>query len=353
MLFLAVQNLQILCIYNLLATASTTSIPYQKASFSVSSIIDPVLHPIVVAGSNRCEAVKSFFGLSYEQMQHKNATNFNEFLKIAHITKKGNIKYNMNETNIFKRLVNSATSIVFLIHGFMESSDGLMVQGAAPEFLKKKYVQVFALDGSKLINLEYMRSSTYVRFMGEGLGAYLSDIVNNGVNVSKISLVGHSLGAHIAGIAGKQVYEKTGKLLSRITGLDPAGPCFSNVNIDSKLDKTDAEYVDVIHTNGGMLGLKEPVGHKDFYPNNGMSQPGCFLSTCDHSRAWEMFSESINSPDNFPARKCENWTMFQNGNCKKNEVTYLGIKSNDGGLGNYYLTTGSSPPYGLGPTGSG
>lgn len=54
------------------------------------------------------EAVKSFFGLSYDQMQHKNATNFNEYLKIAHITKKGNIKYNMNETNIFKGLVSSA-----------------------------------------------------------------------------------------------------------------------------------------------------------------------------------------------------------------------------------------------------
>lgn len=44
------------------------------------------------------------------------------------------------------------------------------------------------------------------------------------------------------------------------------------------------------------------TGHKDFYPNNGMSQPGCILSTCDHSRAWEIYAESINFPNNFPGK---------------------------------------------------
>lgn len=83
----------------------------------------------------------------------------------------------------------------------------------------------------------------------------------DGQNPAKISLVGHSLGAHIAGIAGKRVYKLTRKRLSRITALDPAGPCFSNVSSANRLDRTDALYVDVIHTNGGMLGLKEPVGN--------------------------------------------------------------------------------------------
>ena len=86
-------------------------------------------------------------------------------------------------------------------------------------------------------------------------------MITGGVNASKITLVGHSLGAHIAGIAGKQVYKRTGQLLSRITALDPAGPCFSNIHVDGKLVKNDANYVDVIHTNGGMLGLKESMGN--------------------------------------------------------------------------------------------
>ena len=37
-----------------------------------------------------------------------------------------------------------------------------------------------------------------------------------------------------------------------LLGLDPAGPFFSNK--DSALDKDDAKYVDVIHTNAGGAG---------------------------------------------------------------------------------------------------
>ncbi|XP_045774010.1 phospholipase A1 VesT1.02-like isoform X1 [Maniola jurtina] len=348
------QNIDALCIYELVLVISVygASVP-PPASFSVSSILDPVLHPIVAAGSNKCEALKSFFGLTYEQMLEKNRTNFNEVLSIDHITKNGNIKHNLSETNYLKKLMVNAESVYFLVHGFMESSDGLMVQGVAPELLKQQRVKVFALDGRKVISLEYFRSSTYVRFMGQKFGTLLTDLIRRGVNASKITLIGHSLGAHIAGIAGKKVKERTGKSIARITGLDPAGPCFSNIDTGARLDASDAEYVDVIHTNGGMLGLKEPVGHKDFYPNNGMSQPGCFFSTCDHSRAWELFAESINSPDHFPARKCVNWTMFQNGLCTRNDVTYMGLNSGPGNSGSYFLTTGSSTPYSLGAAGSG
>jgi lipoprotein lipase len=34
--------------------------------------------------------------------------------------------------------------------------------------------------------------------------------------------MGHSLGAHIVGAAGRQFQEETGKILPRITGFDPA-----------------------------------------------------------------------------------------------------------------------------------
>lgn len=59
-------------------------------------------------------------------------------------------------------------------------------------------------------------------------------------------------------------------------GLDPARPYFEGrAGPEASLDKSDAEFVDVIHSCGGALGYEEPIGHVDFYPNSGKPhQPG-------------------------------------------------------------------------------
>lgn len=59
-------------------------------------------------------------------------------------------------------------------------------------------------------------------------------------------------------------------------GLDPAGPLFNEDDTDARIDPSDAELVDVIHTSRGIFGYEEPIGHWDFYPNGGSLQPGCF-----------------------------------------------------------------------------
>lgn len=53
--------------------------------------------------------------------------------------------------------------------------------------------------------------------------------------------------------------------IPRITGLDPAMPLFVTANADNKLDASDAEFVDVIHTNALVQGKIEQCGHIDFY----------------------------------------------------------------------------------------
>lgn len=52
-------------------------------------------------------------------------------------------------------------------------------------------------------------------------------------------------------------------------------PFFTTVDRHSKLDKSDAKFVDVIHTNAGVFGKIEPSGHVDFYINGGQTQPAC------------------------------------------------------------------------------
>lgn len=68
--------------------------------------------------------------------------------------------------------------------------------------------------------------------------------------------------------------------VGRITGLDAAYPLYMNTGGDGHLTKTDAMFVDVIHTDGGNFGFPNPLGHVDFYPNGGKPiQPGCNLDS--------------------------------------------------------------------------
>ena len=63
-----------------------------------------------------------------------------------------------------------------------------------------------------------------------------------------------------------------------VSGLDPASPYYTDRDPEVRLDPTDANYVDVIHTNLPIIGTEQRVGHIDFFPNGGSVQPGCFTN---------------------------------------------------------------------------
>jgi len=105
--------------------------------------------------------------------------------------------------------------------------------------------------------------------VGEFVGRCLAGVIQqHGTGLLHFS--GHSLGAHLVGKIGRTIDEVTGQKVSRITGLDPAGPRFVdgplvdaipelNANL---LSPESAEFVDIIHTNGALQPavIYVPVG---------------------------------------------------------------------------------------------
>lgn len=153
-------------------------------------------------------------------------------------------------------------------------------------------------------------------------------------NLNKFHLIGHSLGSHLSGYVGYTLQKDFNLTLGRISGLDPAEPLFGHTQPIVRLDRTDARYVDIIHsdampfTSGG-LGMTEVIGHVDFFPNGGFNQPGCdqpmedyieqekgsffwgvqqFVS-CNHIRSHQFFTESILGNCPFIAITCESYEV--------------------------------------------
>lgn len=57
---------------------------------------------------------------------------------------------------------------------------------------------------------------------------------------------------------------------------------FEGVESDRRLSPDDADFVDVLHTYtrealGVSIGIQQPIGDIDIYPNGGDVQPGCGL----------------------------------------------------------------------------
>ena len=108
------------------------------------------------------------------------------------------------------------------------------------------------------------------------IGYLIDEITRNSkATLESFHLIGHSLGAHVSGYAGKFLNGKLGQ----ITGLDPAGPRFEGLKMsESRLWHTDANFVDSIHSNtesGLHFGMKEPCSHVDIFPNGGLTQSSC------------------------------------------------------------------------------
>ncbi|KAI4462145.1 lipase [Holotrichia oblita] len=269
-----------------------------------------------------------------------------------------------------KKGFNSSLPTKIMIHGFGSDCSHIWVYEMRSALLTVEDVNVICVDwanGAILPN--YVKASANTRLVGKQLSIFLKGLIDNiRLSVRKMHLIGFSLGAHVAGFAGAELGN-----LSRITGLDPAGPLFESQDPRARLDQSDADFVDVIHSNGenlilGGLGSWQPMGHVDFYPNGGRMQKGCtnlFVgavsdiiwstavegrSLCNHRRAYKFFTDSIHPRCHFPAFPCETYDDFLAGQCfpctddrKCGNMGYYADRAK--GRGQLYLITRDEEPF--------
>jgi len=178
-------------------------------------------------------------------------------------------------------------------------------------------------------------------------------VSSNAAPLSNIVFAGHSLGAHVGNFIAQSL--PLSMKLPIIHALDPALPLFGERTDNLRIDPSDADFVNVIHTASGTLldgglAFTEPRGHADWYPNTGRGQPGCgtdYFGACSHSRAHEYFGESVNH-DAFSGCVCTSYEDFVN-TCDCNISTHkMGWSTPRATRGIYYLTTRGVSPYGLG-----
>lgn len=63
--------------------------------------------------------------------------------------------------------------------------------------------------------MEYISAMRGVQLAGEALGAFIKWLNTMGIPMNNIHIVGHSLGAHVAGVVGDRL---KGQKVNRITG---------------------------------------------------------------------------------------------------------------------------------------
>ncbi|XP_068113984.1 pancreatic triacylglycerol lipase-like [Hyperolius riggenbachi] len=229
----------------------------------------------------------------------------------------------------------------FISHGFTSSGTAAWLSEMCRALLQVEDVNCIVVDWGGGSGPDYTQAANNIRVVGAEI-AYFAGILssNFGYSPSNVHLIGHSLGAHVSGEAGRRL-----KGIKRITGLDPAEPYFQNTPTEVRLDLSDAALVDVIHTDGGSflpnlgLGMSQVIGHLDFFPNGGVKMPECsnrtpiqigeikldddesinngFRSvTCNHDAAKKYYLASITNSSLYAGYPCANWNTYLAGSCK-------------------------------------
>uniref|UniRef100_A0A1A8S1P1 triacylglycerol lipase n=1 Tax=Nothobranchius rachovii TaxID=451742 RepID=A0A1A8S1P1_9TELE len=265
---------------------------------------------------------------------------------------------------------NATAKTIFIIHGWTMSGmfESWMQKLVSAVMEREKEANVVVVDWIPLAQQLYPDAVNHTHNVGLDIAAllnWLQDVLQ--LPLENVHLIGYSLGAHVAGYAGTFVDGTIG----RITGLDPAGPMFEGAEEHQRLSPDDADFVDVLHTYtrealGVSIGIQQPIGDIDIYPNGGDVQPGCSFTDvlavagnfmevmkCEHERAVHLFVDSLMNKEHASyAYQCTGPGRFKKGvclSCRKNRCNNIGYnarKMRKRRNSKMYLKTRANTPFG-------
>ncbi|XP_037291638.2 pancreatic lipase-related protein 2 [Rhipicephalus microplus] len=251
--------------------------------------------------------------------------------------------------------------LIIIAHGYTQNVNSSWLHELKEALLQEKDCNVVIVDWGR-----GCRSPLYLTAVGNTalVGRQISLLVQKlsrkfggNVTATNVHLVGFSLGAQVCGFAGRHYKKQTGTKLARISALDAARPLFEQSEV--YVSRTDAVFVDAIHTSSGWtvlqksLGMGKPYGHVDFYPNGGRDQPGCgglLEIDCDHGRAPLYYIESLKYRHQcrFLTYKCKGGIdAFRSGLCDPGQPSgEMGYYSNQApGRGLQFTKTNEESPF--------
>ncbi|XP_017006713.2 pancreatic triacylglycerol lipase [Drosophila takahashii] len=236
----------------------------------------------------------------------------------------------------------------FVIHGWKGRYTDSMNVDITNAWLSRGDFNVIVVNWDRSQSVDYAMSVRGVPGAGTKVGEMIEYLhEHHGMSLETLKVIGHSLGAHVAGYAGKQVGNQR---VHTIVGLDPALPLFSYDTPEKRLSSEDAFYVESIQTNGGVKGFVKPIGKATFYVSGGRKQPGCgvdIAGTCSHARSVLYYAEAV-TENNFGTIQCQDYLAALANECGStfSNVRLAEERNADNVEGHFYVPVNSEAPFG-------
>ncbi|KOB75067.1 Uncharacterized protein OBRU01_08153 [Operophtera brumata] len=267
-------------------------------------------------------------------------------------------QYNYYQMKQLAKQMDFSKKTVLFMGGYLDSAVLYPISPAMGGLYTRKGYNVLLLEYIQFTTVMYPVAARLLRPVGKAAAEMLAELAGQGLDPKKLEIIGLSHGGQGVSFIAKSYRRITGRNVSRITALDPSGPCFRRLGPEDRIDASDADLVDIIHTNIDGYGFAGAVGHVNFYVNGGEFQSADIAdfpctSFCSHSKSLLLWFSAMQYPDLFIGFKCDSVQDARDRNCFEGPLVtnVMGPNTDVNKPGIFYLATLNYFPYYLGKKG--